>query len=204
MNGPGVLQSRDAHLPSALLAAEHALGEMIRGLESLAEKAQQPVQTQQVEPMKPAGEAVLACLPLLESIGKPRTVVYASAESDLPPMRLSQRDLSRVLTNLVKNASEAMPDGGTVRITVRKALSLTSPAVLIHVSDDGPGIPPFALAQIFEPGFSTKHGGAEACGLGLAIVRELVEAAEGKVRVANRRRRGTTFELRIPCPGKRQ
>ncbi len=204
LSGPGVLQGKDAHLASDLSAAEHTLNALVRAMETLAEGAQPARKNKKEEPARSAGDAVLACLPMLELAGKPKTVVYASAESDLPPMRLAQEELSRVLTNLVKNASEAMPDGGTVRVTVRKALSLTSPAVLIHVSDDGPGIPAFALGQIFEPGFSTKTGRAEACGLGLAIVRELVEAAGGKVRVASRRRRGTTFELRVPCLGKRQ
>ena len=205
LSGPGVLQAKDAHLPADLLAAEDALGGLIRKLEVLAGATRPAAEPKQDQPARSAGDAVLACLPVLELAGKPKTVVYASAESDLPPMRLGQEELNRVLTNLVKNASEAMPDGGTVRVTVRKALSLTSPAVLIHVSDDGPGIPAFALGQIFEPGWSTKTGtAAEACGLGLAIVRELVEAAGGKVRVASRKRRGTTFELRVPCIAKRQ
>ena len=136
---------------------------------------------------------------MLQAAAGSRAVVHASAESNLLPLTLEDDQLLRVLTNLVKNAGEAMVDGGTVRITARRALSLTRPAVLIHVSDDGVGIPNFALEQIFEPGFSSKSCGAEPVGLGLAIVRELVEDAGGKVRVASRRGRGTTFELRIPC-----
>ena len=80
-----------------------------------------------------------------------------------------------------------MPTGGTVTITARRALSQSAPAVLIHVSDNGPGIPSLALGRIFEPGFSSKNNGS-VCGLGLAIVRQLVEASGGEVRVASTRR----------------
>lgn len=193
---PGVLQRRDMHLVEQLHGVEQSLSRLIERFAALG-TARKPAAPS--EPAKTAGEAVLRCLPLLQAAAGVRTVVHASAESGLPPLVLEDESLLRVLTNLTKNAGEAMPEGGTVRITARRALSLTRPAVLIHVSDDGPGIPTFALEQIFQPGFSSKPGGLEPVGLGLAIVRELVEDAGGKVRAASRRGRGTTFELRIPC-----
>jgi signal transduction histidine kinase len=95
-----------------------------------------------------------------------------------------------------------MPAGGMIHITARRALSRTSPAILIQISDNGPGIPAHVLPRIFEPGFSSKGplgNAGQPSGLGLAIVRELVESCGGGVQVASSRHRGTTFELRIPC-----
>ena len=151
---------------------------------------------------KSAGEAIEHCARLLRIVAGSAVEVHVSSENGLPPLAIGQEALSRVLTNLVKNASEAMPGGGQVHITARRALSRTTPAILVHVSDNGPGIPAHALDRIFEPGFSSKRSVAsvgEPCGLGLAIVRDLVESSGGAVRVASTRRRGTTFELRLPC-----
>ena len=151
---------------------------------------------------KSAGAAIEHCARLLRIVAGSAVEVHVSAEKNLPPLAIGEEALSRVLTNLVKNASEAMPGGGQVHITARRALSRTTPAVLVHVSDNGPGIPAHALGRIFEPGFSSKRAVAavgEPCGLGLAIVRNLVESSGGQVRVASTRRRGTTFELRLPC-----
>ncbi len=197
LGAPGILQAKDMHLAEQLHGVEYSLTQLVERFAALGSVRQSVPAA--AEPAKTAGEAVLRCLPMLQASAGSRTVVHASAESGLHALTLEDDDLLRVLTNLVKNAAEAMPEGGTVRITARRALSLTQPAVLIHVSDDGPGIPAFALGQIFETGFSSKQGGAAPVGLGLAIVRELVENAGGKVRAASRRGRGTTFELRIPC-----
>ncbi len=151
---------------------------------------------------KSAGEAIKHCARLLRIVAGSAVEVHISSENGLPPLAIGEEALARVLTNLVKNASEAMPGGGQVQITARRALSRTTSAVLVHVSDNGPGIPAHAIGYIFEPGFSSKRAVAsvgEPCGLGLAIVRDLVESSGGAVRVASTRRRGTTFELRLPC-----
>ena len=199
LDAPGVLPARHTHLAVELQAVEQTLSELVERFAALGGTPHLAPRMHENQGSMDASEALQRCLPLLRAAAGLRTVVHASAQKDLPPLRLSDEDLRRVLTNLVKNASEAMPEGGTVTITARRALSLTSPAVLVHIGDDGPGIPAFALGQIFQPGFSSKASGPAPRGLGLSIVRELVEAAGGTVKVASRRRRGTTFELRIPC-----
>jgi signal transduction histidine kinase len=150
----------------------------------------------------PVLEAMQRCLDPLRSLAGPLVAVHISAESGLPALALDDASLEKVLSHLVRNAAEAMPEGGTVRITARKALSRIHPSVLLHVSDDGPGIPAYAMEHIFKPGFSSKRNVRswdEPCGLGLTVVRDLVEGVGGGVEVASTRRRGTTFELRIPC-----
>jgi hypothetical protein len=149
----------------------------------------------------PILDALYACRGVLRAVAGVGVAVHVSAESGLPAVALDDDSLERVLLQLVKNAVEAMPEGGVVHIAARRALSRSTPAVLVHVSDDGHGIPPLALEHIFKPGFTSKRntrGWGEVCGLGLTLVRDLVQSAGGSIEVASRRRRGTTFELRIP------
>ncbi|RRA47790.1 ATP-binding protein [Acidipila sp. EB88] len=161
--------------------------------------AAEPVRPVESPTALPAGRALQECTRLLKLTAGSSVAVHLSSESGLPPLALAHDALLRVLVNLVKNAREAMPGGGHVRITARRALSQDQPAVLLHISDNGPGIAPLALERIFEPGFTSKRDAHQACGLGLAIVRELVESVGGRIEVASTRRRGTTFELRIPA-----
>ncbi|HZU80875.1 MAG TPA: HAMP domain-containing sensor histidine kinase [Acidimicrobiales bacterium] len=99
--------------------------------------------------------------------------------------------LTQVMTNLVTNAYQAMPSGGTVR------LSATSDdgATVITVEDEGDGIDPAVTERLFDPFVTTKH---EGTGLGLAIVRRLVTAHGGEVEVENRPDRGARFTIRLP------
>lgn len=198
---PGVLTEPNMQLADDLGQVTRMLGGILGslgGAESVAGPIPVPPPPARA---RSAGEALRSCERLLRTAAGSSVAVYLSAENNLPALRLSDDDLGRVLTNLVKNAREAMPGGGAVHITARRALSRTNKAVLVHVSDNGPGIPSHALGSIFETGFSSKRGVPpnEPCGLGLAIVRELVQATGGEVRVASKRRRGTTFELRLPC-----
>jgi signal transduction histidine kinase len=151
-------------------------------------------------------EVLRGCRDRLRMAAGVAVAVHVSAESGLPALALDDRSLEHVLLQLVKNAAEAMLEGGSVHIVARRALSRSNPAVLVHVSDDGQGIPAYALEHIFKQGFSSKRdtrGWGEHCGLGLAIVRDLVQSVGGVVEVASTRRRGTTFELRIPCAPQR-
>ena len=197
---PGVLAPQHTYLAGNLQVIAQVLGGMVGRLEHLDLPQDPAVKVTPAIAVLGAGEALAQCTGLLRSVAGSGVQVSVSAESGLPPLRIESDALARVLMNLVKNASEAMPDGGTVRITARRALSQTTPAVLIHITDNGVGIPAHAIESIFEPGFSSKlSGNSQPCGLGLTIVRELVEAAGGEVLVASKRRSGTTFELKIPC-----
>ena len=222
---PGVLDPNYAHLAGTLDMVTHALTELVEKFANLASdtlvhsaqlgdarlgeakrySATHVITAQLPEKQaKSAGEAVESCTRLLRTLAGSKVEVHVSVAKGLSPLALGEDALLRVLMNLVKNASEAMPRGGDVYITAQQALGGAIPAVLVHVADNGPGISPEAVKRIFEPGFSSKWNGSngmarEACGLGLAIVRELVEAAGGEVEVASTRGRGTIFELRIPA-----
>jgi signal transduction histidine kinase len=97
-----------------------------------------------------------------------------------------------VLLNLMRNAAQAMPDGGTLRITVEGSAD----GVRMMVSDTGPGIPEAAKAEIFRPFFTTR---AKGTGLGLAVVQGLVHAMSGELLLASEPGAGATFTVVLPA-----
>ncbi len=104
--------------------------------------------------------------------------------------------LALMLGNLVENAIEATPEGGTVKLHLLDE----SGATVCDVVDQGPGIPAEAQARLFQPQSSTKQGGS---GLGLAITRQLALALGGDVRLAQSDERGSIFRVRISDPAGR-
>lgn len=110
------------------------------------------------------------------------------------PLAFHASTLRRAVLNVVQNAIEAMPDGGTLHLTCVH----TATEVQLRIRDSGVGIPAGHVPRIFEPLYTTKPGGT---GLGLYIVREIVVAHGGGVTVDSAEGRGTTFVLTFPAPG---
>lgn len=102
-------------------------------------------------------------------------------------------ELRRTLINLVKNAHEAMPEGG--KVTLTSALSRAKDKVVISVKDNGEGIPEETQDQIFVPNFSTKSSGT---GLGLAITKKVIEEHDGEITFTSEKGKGTTFTIHLP------
>lgn len=103
---------------------------------------------------------------------------------------------ARVLLNLVKNAVDAMPQGGTLRLAV---LQDAAGRVVFQVSDTGVGIADDLMARLFEP-FVT-HGKSKGTGLGLAIAKGVVQAHQGTISVRSELGTGTVFEIALPPAG---
>jgi len=123
----------------------------------------------------------------------PVSVEFESPPS-LPLVRARPGELKEVLLNLLENARAALPSGGLVRVSVTPSDDEAG-GVEIHVRDNGVGIPPELLPRIFEPHFSTRSGGG---GLGLAIVRRLVESWGGTVRAESLEGAGTAMIVCVP------
>jgi len=110
------------------------------------------------------------------------------------PLRLDPGQLQSALVNLVLNARDAMPDGGT--ITLATALTAED-TVTVSVRDTGTGIDPEAQALIFEPFFTTKPSG-KGTGLGLASVQGFVQQAGGELHLESAQGVGSTFSMQFP------
>ncbi|MBI4717212.1 MAG: HAMP domain-containing histidine kinase [Planctomycetes bacterium] len=109
------------------------------------------------------------------------------------PCLADERLLEQALLNLILNAQDAMPGGGTITLSV----AADACGVAVQVSDTGVGIAPEAHGQVFRPFFSTKATGT---GLGLSISQRIVQAHGGSLTFLSEPGRGTTFTLRLPVP----
>ena len=109
-----------------------------------------------------------------------------------PEVLVDVGQLRQLLLNLVRNAREAMPAGGALRVST----SHESGFVAIAVKDGGPGIPPERLQRIFDPFFTTKERGT---GLGLALAQEIAQEHGGQLTCQSALGAGTTFTLRLPA-----
>jgi two-component system, NtrC family, sensor histidine kinase HydH len=106
-------------------------------------------------------------------------------------VRGDEERLRQVLLNLALNALEAAPQGGRVRFGAWR----DADDVTLHVDDSGPGIPADVAARLFEPFFTTK---AQGTGLGLAVVKRILDEHHGEIAVDSSPGHGTTFTFRLP------
>lgn len=118
------------------------------------------------------------------------TTVCNFHQKEMPVVRGS--NIFQVFCNLIKNAIEAMPEGGTLTITT----AVTGADVVVRFEDCGVGLPEPA-DKIFEAFYTTKEPG-QGTGLGLAVCRELIEKMDGQITAERRHPRGTTMTVRVP------
>jgi signal transduction histidine kinase len=117
---------------------------------------------------------------------------------DLPAVRCSRDELTRVLLNVLSNALHATPEGGSIAIEA----SLTGDVLALSVTDSGPGVPADLEERIFEPFFTTKPIG-QGTGVGLALCRTILAAAGSTIHVERAPGRGAKFVIRLPAAGER-
>ncbi|MBI5686112.1 MAG: PAS domain-containing protein [Verrucomicrobia bacterium] len=114
----------------------------------------------------------------------------------LPRVWLDHDQMKQVFINLIKNALQAMKPGGKLAVATER----TEEFVIVNVTDTGAGIAPHLIGKIFEPYESTKQGGS---GLGLMIVRRIVQQHGGAIDVDSAVGKGTVFRVRLPTPERR-
>ena len=122
----------------------------------------------------------------------PSIALEVEIDDDLPLLDLDIDQLHGAFLNVVRNAIEAMPDGGSLRVEVKRDVD----AIVLSVTDSGPGISPQVRGHLFEPLHSTKPMGI---GLGLVTARTFVEAHGGRITHVELPK-GTRFEIRLPVP----
>lgn len=121
---------------------------------------------------------------------------HLDCDANLPAIEADGAALRQALTNLLKNAAEALPPHGEVRILTRDGINFNGqPFIEIQVNDNGPGLPPEILEHLYEPGHSTKGSGHG--GLGLSIVRNLMQGLGGFISCRSSGQ-GTQFQLLVP------
>ncbi len=121
--------------------------------------------------------------------GRPRRLELDLGE--LPPTLGDRGQLKQVFINLAKNAAQAMPEGGRLRITS----AVEGDEIRVAFADEGHGIPEGIAADIFEPFFTTRTVGS---GIGLAVTRQIVEDHGGRLEVSSREEEGSTFTVVLP------
>jgi signal transduction histidine kinase len=145
---------------------------------------------------------------LFSSMVPKQVALDVAVEPGAGGVMIAPGQLTQVLMNLVVNARDAMPKGGTIKIRAtpvsatlrRRPCRRFRPQVQISVIDEGTGMPTEVLEQVFEPFFTTKSqsGGT---GLGLATLYSIVTKAGGRVEVASELGRGTRFDVVLPRSG---
>jgi len=149
-------------------------------------------------------EAVQGAIQLADTKARRGTVaVNVTLADGLPQIKADQHQLTQVFTNLLMNAYEAMGGKGHVTISAEPVHLEDGggegrDAVLVQITDDGPGIPQDVAEKVFDPFFTTK---AQGSGLGLAIVRKIVDAHDGRIDLRTSPGQGTTIRVTLPVTG---
>ncbi|MGC8879753.1 MAG: sensor histidine kinase, partial [Anaerolineae bacterium] len=112
-----------------------------------------------------------------------------------PTLHCDRNQMAQLLINLLTNARDAMPNGGT--IVIRTNYDPARQSILLSVSDTGVGIPENVKDKIFDPFFTTKPPG-QGTGLGLAIVAGIIRAHHGEISLQTGVGKGTTFTVVLP------
>jgi signal transduction histidine kinase len=142
----------------------------------------------QPEPLeRVVDEAVAAAV----AAGVGQVVVQREVVAGLPPVPMDARLVRQAVLNVAANAVQAMPHGGRLAVRIRR----DAEGVLLELEDSGPGIPEEIRARIFEPFFTTKASGT---GLGLAVVKRIVDGHGGAISVSSGPGGGTVVQLRFP------
>lgn len=126
-------------------------------------------------------------------------------DPDLCPVEVDEGQIGQVFNNIILNAKDAMPGGGTIKVSAKNVnlkpdevrSCSAGDYISISITDHGSGIPASDIEKVFDPYFSTKTGGR---GLGLAIVHSIMARHDGAVQISSEVGRGTTVTLYLPVP----
>jgi PAS domain S-box-containing protein len=194
----GVGGDREQRLIEGAIQSVDRAATLVQRLLAFARR--QPLQSSAVD----IGKLVAGMADLLISTTGPQVRVVVDLADDLPPAKADPNQLEMALLNLGVNARDAMPQGGTLRITANRA-SIRTPRgalkrghyVRLGVADTGAGMDPVTLARAIEPFFSTK-GIGKGTGLGLSMAHGLAAQLGGALTIQSQEGVGTNVELWLP------
>jgi len=125
---------------------------------------------------------------------KRKVNISSSFDPDVPPLEATIGELDQVFINIINNAIDAMDEGGTLKVHTAHVPG----GLEVHIRDTGRGISPENIEQIFEPFFTTRMA-EKGLGLGLSLVREIVDRYGGEIRVESAPGKGSTFTVHLPA-----
>ncbi|MGH7596666.1 MAG: sensor histidine kinase [bacterium] len=128
---------------------------------------------------------------LRHGLAKKKIEIECPVQKARLEIRFDRVQIRRALLNIIRNAIDAMPKGGKLKIWLEKK----DQKALIHIEDTGIGISDHELQKIFDPFFTTKDFGT---GLGLAIVQQIIDEHNGQISCQSRVGEGTTFSIALP------
>lgn len=171
------------------LVAE-AMEEMNR-LDAVTRNLRETYKAQETVEAIPLDEVVLEAVNLFRAT-LPEGVEVEMDLAETPPLDVVSGQLVQAVIHLLRNAAEAMPDGGTIQVTVAEA----EEGWEVVVADDGEGIPQAVRDRVYEPFVSTK---ADGDGLGLAVADRIAKAHDGEITLETAQGEGTRARLRLPA-----
>jgi signal transduction histidine kinase len=190
---------RERALNQIFEAAQRA-GSITRGMLALSRPGGSPAHREPTEMSRLLSDVVVL---VKKDLARHKVRLDIKVSGD-PWARTHPAQIQQVLLNLLINARQAMPKGGTVRL--RLGPEPTGRFVELSVADTGIGIAPLDLRWIFEPFFSTKTApdaaGQGGTGLGLSVCRDIIEAHHGRLRAESRPGEGSTFTVILPACAK--
>ncbi len=199
----------NAEIASMFLEEDHPIHQRIEEIKEAAERAssltRQLLAFSRRQPMAKVdvdlNELVENMLKMLRRLVEENTRIELQLAQDLPLVEGDVGQLEQVIMNLVVNARDAMPDGGTITISTGTAEEDGKPMVRISVADEGCGMDQETKERLFEPFFTTKGIGG-GTGLGLSVVHGIVEQHGGHIRVESEPGQGSRFDCYLPAkPG---
>jgi signal transduction histidine kinase len=137
---------------------------------------------------------------ILTEVNVPQNIeVHMRRDKTLPEVHADGQHIKRVFFNLINNAVQAMPDGGTLTVKTRKLKTAEDAGIiLVQVEDTGMGIPENIKSKLFKPLFTTKSRGQ---GFGLAVSKRIIEAHGGTISFQSEEGKGTQFTVELPIKG---
>jgi signal transduction histidine kinase len=167
------------------------IGEVVRGLLLFARKSETSLATIDVNHVLRETTRFVA-----PSFARAKVTIVPEHYDPLPLVRADANQLKQVFLNLLQNAKDAMPEGGTIRLRTVP----DNGRVTVEVIDSGTGIPPEIIGRVFDPFFSTKKNG-DGSGLGLSVSYGIIKAHGGGIEVSSEVGHGSVFRVVLPTLG---